>query len=181
MWWTSIYFFLKKKKQIRCQGVGWFFGTQKKWAHMGPLGEKILDFPRATSDLWPTSPSWTCHEGLPLSFLGGGVHFPTTQVGKTMSHTYKKTKIIEKQKSSKKKKSEKNLVENDESSWPRLWTVTNQGNGLVLRNHELFRGRATLTPPVGGETCLKSAHFSTNGAKNGHEDGPQNRFWAHFT
>ena len=56
-----------------------------------------------------------------------------------------------------------------------------QGNGLVLllrNHHDLFLGRATLTPPVGGgETCLKSAHFSTNGAKNGHEEsGPQNRF-----
>ena len=38
----------------------------------------FLDFPRATSDLWPTSPSWTCHEGLPSSFLGDLVHFPTT-------------------------------------------------------------------------------------------------------
>ena len=56
----------------------------------------FVDFPRTPSDLWPTSPSWTCHEGLPLSFLGGGVHFPTTQVGKTMKT--QKTRIIEKKK-----------------------------------------------------------------------------------
>ena len=40
---------------------------------------------------------------------------------------------------------------------------------------KLFGGWATLMmPPVGGETCLKSAHSSTNvnGAKNEHEDGP---------
>ena len=81
--------------------------SEPMWAHCGKL---FSDPPTAPSDRWPTSPSWTCHEGLPLSFLGGGVHFPTTQVGKTM-----KTQKNKNQESSK-KKSEKNLVENDESS-----------------------------------------------------------------
>ena len=66
-------------------------------------GKFFVDFPRTPSDLWPTSPSWTCHEGLPLSFWGGGGHFPTSQVGKTM----KKKKKKKEQKKKKKKRAKK--------------------------------------------------------------------------
>ena len=61
--------------------------SEHTWAHCGKF---FLDFPRTPSDLWPTSPSWTCHEGLPLSFWVGGDHFPTSQVGKTMKKKKKK-------------------------------------------------------------------------------------------
>ena len=83
--------------------------SEHMWAHCGKF---FVDFPRTPSDLWPTSPSWTCHEGLPLSFWGGGDHFPTSQVGKTMKKKKKKR--------AKKNKMKFFLVENDESSQPRL-------------------------------------------------------------
>ena len=87
--------------------------TRKSEPTQAHCGKFFVDFPRTPSDLWPTSPSWTCHEGLPLSFWGGGGHFPDTQVGETMKKEKKK-------KRQKKKNVKKNQVENDESSQPRL-------------------------------------------------------------
>ena len=71
--------FFEKKKKNPTSGGGLMCrdpeSSEPTWAHCGKL---FSDSPTAPSDRWPTSPSWTCHEGLPLSFLGDLVHFPTT-------------------------------------------------------------------------------------------------------
>ena len=98
-----LFFEKKKKSDVR----GWVDASEPRksepmWAHCGEL---FSDSPTAPSDRWPTSPSWTCHEGLPSSFWRGGGHFPDTQVGETMKKEKKKKKG--KKKKNKKKKGRK--------------------------------------------------------------------------
>ena len=91
-----VLFFEKKIRRTSGGGPVDVSEPRKNEPHGAHCGKLFSDSPTAPSDRWPTSPSWTCHEGLPSSFFGGGVHFPTTQVGKTMKT--QKTKIIEKKK-----------------------------------------------------------------------------------
>ena len=84
--------------------------SEPTWAHCGKL---FSDSPTAPSDRWPTSASWTCHEGLPLSFWRGGGHFPDTrQVGDETMKKEKKKKKRQKKKNQKKIRSKMTKVHN---------------------------------------------------------------------